>query len=259
MEGDPAQDLSGLPVMHFNPLPPHGGRLTPIYGCDSLLPFQSTPSAWRETSVHNRLERLLHISIHSLRMEGDTTHCVVYLYGCTFQSTPSAWRETAAAILNMTVTFYFNPLPPHGGRQQSGARLRHVKIFQSTPSAWRETHPTANVNPDSAHFNPLPPHGGRPSADSSAPISVRFQSTPSAWRETVAVPVDSAGNLISIHSLRMEGDQVRPAELCPALHFNPLPPHGGRLFEIGGIFFMKSFQSTPSAWRETGRPNSIRK
>ena len=33
--------------------------------------------------------------------------------------------------------------------------------------------------------------------------------------------------------------------------FNPLPPHGGRLAE--SIYFdrRKTFQSTPSAWRET--------
>ena len=57
---------------HFNPLPPHGGRRASLMIIDDLIKFQSTPSAWRETSVHNWLERLLHISIHSLRMEGDT-------------------------------------------------------------------------------------------------------------------------------------------------------------------------------------------
>ena len=103
---------------HFNPLPPHGGRLRAV-GTGYIV---------------------FRISSHSLRMEGDQCpglHLLLRWYfnplpphggrlrpwcyqrhGQPFQSTPSAWRET----------------------KQSGARLRHVKIFQSTPSAWRETH-----------------------------------------------------------------------------------------------------------------------
>ena len=127
--------------MDFNPLPPHGGRhpIIPLFLHLSI--FQSTPSAWRETSqvlgvdlsgdYFNPLPPhggrpakvpcfvLLHvISIHSLRMEGDTTGAMFpiahhrisihslrmegdmpqwnFTSDCTpFQSTPSAWRETA--------------------------------------------------------------------------------------------------------------------------------------------------------------------
>ena len=79
---------------HFNPLPPHGGRLNDIV--DSLLPlqFQSTPSAWRETSGSGDLVRLDNISIHSLRMEGDRILEILRIAHRIFQSTPSAWRET---------------------------------------------------------------------------------------------------------------------------------------------------------------------
>ena len=79
------------------------------------------------------------ISIHSLRMEGDPD-----IHTALFQF------------------FYFNPLPPHGGRRKlDAARKRFItisihslrmegdadsillnleeKLFQSTPSAWRET------------------------------------------------------------------------------------------------------------------------
>ena len=59
-----------------------------------------------------------------------------------------------------------------------------------------------------------------------------FQSTPSAWRETWCYrKVDKGrhGRVISIHSLRMEGDHC-PSRLGQlGTHFNPLPPHGGRL------------------------------
>ena len=36
------------------------------------LVFQSTPSAWRETAVVGDAAEIFRISIHSLRMEGDT-------------------------------------------------------------------------------------------------------------------------------------------------------------------------------------------
>ena len=79
---------------HFNPLPPHGGRphsRTPGNGTDFIsihslrmegdfatatffhaqTKFQSTPSAWRETTFARFAASL-----------------------DAFQSTPSAWRET---------------------------------------------------------------------------------------------------------------------------------------------------------------------
>ena len=57
----------------------------------------------------------------------------------------------------------------------------------------------------------------------------RFQSTPSAWRETFRNWLFLRCFLISIHSLRMEGDQR-----------NRIPAQADT-----------TFQSTPSAWRET--------
>ena len=135
----------------------------------------------------------------------------------------------SARLLRARAATYFNPLPPHGGRHAAdpekveGVRIsihslrmegdytlvpneKAEIVFQSTPSAWRET-----------------------SADATRISSPAFQSTPSAWRETGAGPFQTPHNAISIHSLRMEGDQARPARSCQALHFNPLPPHGGRL------------------------------
>ena len=125
---------------HFNPLPPHGGRP------GSRNPkrkrgetFQSTPSAWRET-----------------------LSCVWALAtALLFQSTPSAWRETTATLSAERNVPYFNPLPPHGGRQTNCGESRKQK-----------------------HFNPLPPHGGRLTHCHILSTSRTFQSTPSAWRET---------------------------------------------------------------------------
>ena len=166
----------------FNPLPPHGGRRSGT--CDS------------------QQDRL--ISIHSLRMEGDGIR---------------HFRKRRSE--------YFNPLPPHGGRLCHLLPILSHLLFQSTPSAWRETSP--------------------PQCDTRRK---QFQSTPSAWRETgsfhnfrfrheisihslrmegdVVSGQNAEGNTISIHSLRMEGDEAIGYDLNVILHFNPLPPHGGR-------------------------------
>ena len=89
---------------------------------------------------------------------------------------------------------------------------------------------------DVKHFNPLPPHGGRPPSATQRPPIFSFQSTPSAWRETTSVSVSTVKYHISIHSLRMEGDRFRQIQLPPQCHFNPLPPHGGRLVVMGIVF-----------------------
>ena len=130
------------PATNFNPLPPHGGRLFDRHFLFPPCRFQSTPSAWRETSsaapineapVHfnplpphgGRLATIrvtsdtADISIHSLRMEGD--HFIIdnIFRAMRFQSTPSAWRETILSQNLVKANDYFNPLPPHGGRQIS--------------------------------------------------------------------------------------------------------------------------------------------
>ena len=79
----------------------------------------------------------------------------------------------------------------------------------------------------------------------------QFQSTPSVWRETCNLCRNAGCSMISIHSLRVEGDKQRCLKLqrpfsisihslrvegdllsqgCRGLarNFNPLPPCGGR-------------------------------
>ena len=93
MEGDSRHCACGRSQLHFNPLPPHGGRLPFSNRRFTDSTFQSTPSAWRETHWHNG---------QSITRQ--------------FQSTPSAWRETSQVLGVDLSGDYFNPLPPHGGR-----------------------------------------------------------------------------------------------------------------------------------------------
>ena len=151
----------------------------------------------------------------------------------SFQSTPSAWRETG--------------LVPY--------QIAEQLVFQSTPSAWRETKKGGTVigwidisihslrmegdnlrnclDDTHEHFNPLPPHGGRLWDEMPSVAGRTFQSTPSAWRETEHLLRRNRQLLISIHSLRMEGDCVLVVIYKLMLHFNPLPPHGGRQHNCG--------------------------
>ena len=149
---------------------------------------------------------IMGISIHSLRMEGDRYF--------------SSGRRDRR---------YFNPLPPHGGRLLILWRASVGKSFQSTPSAWRETFRNSTI-PTLHHISihSLRMEGDRRfSAGRCA--SVIFQSTPSAWRETWVKKFNDSGEFISIHSLRMEGDVEWEQVNSVQNHFNPLPPHGGRL------------------------------
>ena len=234
MEGDKSHCTSKIIPGYFNPLPPHGGRLTSKTLDQLSSPFQSTPSAWRETAV----ERIYH-NVNS------------------FQSTPSAWRETLVLgliqdvcsisihslrmegdwtrLLSPIRQIYFNPLPPHGGRLCKRLHCNPPNTFQSTPSAWRETPPWLCRACILCHFNPLPPHGGRHPIYAGKIEWNTFQSTPSAWRET----------------------ERNGCATIPLNHFNPLPPHGGRrLVLLTTSQHRPKFQSTPSAWRETLRPDT---
>ena len=68
---------------------------------------------------------------------------------------------------------------------QEATRVVELAIFQSTPSVWRET---PNYTQEE--------------------IKKLFQSTPSVWRETIVKPLVIAAGIISIHSLRVEGDNA---------------------------------------------------
>ena len=81
-------------------------------------------------------------------------------------------------------------------------------LFQSTPSAWRETQIVVALVQAIPHFNPLPPHGGRrndePKDDSKVIISIHSLRMEGDLYERMLCGFAN----ISIHSLRMEGDHT---------------------------------------------------
>ena len=68
---------------------------------------------------------------------------------------------------------------------------------------------------------------------------------------------DGGSGKISIHSLRVEGDEGIDSLSGNSDYFNPLPPCGGRLVGFSGRCPAVQFQSTPSVWRETGNIDVI--
>ena len=80
----------------------------------------------------------------------------------------------------------------------------------------------------------------------------QFQSTPSVWRETCNLCRNAGCSMISIHSLRVEGDKQRCLKLQRpfSISIHSLRVEGDR---CGGFVAQISngFQSTPSVWRET--------
>ena len=216
------------------------------------MPFQSTPSAWRETlivfvllsgiviSIHSlRMEgdldvmtgycQQLWISIHSLRMEGDTFAWGGAHGALLFQSTPSAWRETCRHRSLHGNQSHFNPLPPHGGRLR-GFRTMTGKRFISIHSLRME----GDISLSFPHI-----------------VGLLFQSTPSAWRETGLYVYVLDALEISIHSLRMEGDTMLCSSSMEYDLFQSTPSAWRETSRETFFSDCVPFQSTPSAWRET--------
>ncbi len=167
------------------------------------------------------------ISIHSLRGEGDGSK--------TFYN---------------RFYFYFNPLPPWGGRLYFFSFQISIVAFQSTPSVGRETCSPRQYLSLQA-FQSTPSVGRETTLQRTLYKFFVFQSTPSVGRETPFLTCICLLNLISIHSLRGEGD-----------------PEGSFGFKSGGIsihslrgegdaycifnaYRFSIFQSTPSVGRET--------
>ena len=207
--------------------------------------FQSTPSTRRETIRGNTYYALDNISIHSLHTEGDTS-----VRTCLILASD------------------FNPLPPHGGRhsvqtrsntpedisihslhtegdEKKLARERQQRIsIHSLHTEGDDTEKTqAQINSISIHS--LHTEGD---VDSVAFFSweLSFQSTPSTRRETSGNRRRNCNShkFQSTPSTRRETRYIT-ITLFFRNHFNPLPPHGGRLNLVDWIdgFFDISIHS----------------
>ena len=98
VEGDLPPSDAISPIYDFYPRPPGGGRRLRRFIRLTPVEFLSTPSGWRATSrspMHSLRRR---ISIHALRVEGDTRWHRPQVRVAQFLSTPSGWRATLKVI-----------------------------------------------------------------------------------------------------------------------------------------------------------------
>ena len=194
----------------------------------SLRKFQSTPSAWRETTDH--LQRNYGQDFNPLPPHGGRRSRI--------------WRSSRKCN--------FNPLPPHGGR------LIHVHNFCGRmdfnplpPHGGR--HGFMVYGDFCLYFNPLPPHGGRhgQSQKNTPTFNISIHSLRMEGDISTSIIAPNIGNFNPLppHGGRPSTSLVQREKLR---NFNPLPPHGGRPnFSFRDDLVSKKFQSTPSAWRET--------
>ena len=153
-----------LPTLrsNFYPRPPRGGRPASASGCSSTgSNFYPRPPRGGRRHPALRRHRILRISIHALREEGDPHQ-----------------KE----VTHMANDFY--PRPPRGGRLAGGLINKFLGGFLSTPSARRATTTSGFKSTTSLiSIHALREEGDLPRRWPSTP-PCRFLSTPSARRAT---------------------------------------------------------------------------
>ena len=169
--------------------------------------FLSTPSGWRATiSFADRLGKI-DISIHALRVEGDSPGYaphfsdVISIHALRVEgdSPKCTKNQTRHCISIHALRVEGDYLPPfipivyhisiHALRVEGDAGVHSgttfVSIFLSTPSGWRATQCVKRPTICSLYFYPRPPGGGRHTTFPAKGAYALFLSTPSGWRATL--------------------------------------------------------------------------
>ena len=126
-------------LQHFYPRPPGGGRRARLRLVQNASIFLSTPSGWRATYLRDLGACQLRISIHALRVEGDSPISrsrlrienisihALRVEGDFFGSLPHLWLLISIHALRV-----------EGDNRQPVGSIGSLK-FLSTPSGWRAT------------------------------------------------------------------------------------------------------------------------
>ncbi len=216
----------------------------------NFLPFLSTPSARRATSVLLFGVQQVLISIHALREEGDHPYSSWERGSNEFLSTPSARRATIPRPHLLCWHHDFYPRPPRGGRRRAAGVVPPVGLFLSTPSARRATF----CGGSGGSGWPISIHALREEGDplQSPPCALLSNFYPRPPRGGRRVPRTRRPQPVHFYPRPPRGG--RPAT---ALHrgkaavFYPRPPRGGRPSGGFAMGYVTKFLSTPSARRAT--------
>ena len=175
--------------------------------------FQSTRSAWSATACCKSSGCYHRISIHALRMERDILRSITRGLSVDFnpRAPHGALRSPRRSVCSSS---YFNPRAPHGARRRLFRRLRLNDGISIHALRMERDGRRGSAGCRSAHFNPRAPHGARRRLPQPGEQPPQFQSTRSAWSATFAPQWgQKLVNLISIHALRMERDNLHLAKL----------------------------------------------
>ena len=148
------------------------------------------------------------ISIHALREEGDSGVAAAEAAYEKFLSTPSARRATSQICSALSMTLYFYPRPPRGGRRLPFRA--YAKVWNISIHALREEGDSVlqSIYTNMKNFYPRPPRGGR--HDQVAFVhrgKQDFYPRPPRGGRRFFFGKSNVVTSISIHALREEGDR----------------------------------------------------
>ena len=233
VEGDTYLLNRDFKKIYFYPRPPGGGRLQRRCRFRETSRFLSTPSGWRATRTYLDPDNDSIISIHALRVEGDSYPAFIHKDFLHFYPrSPGGGRHPVPTT--DTRATYFYPRPPGGGRRRDlSLQYRSQKI---SIHALRVEGDGDDPLP-AARRGGISIHALRVEGDQGLQgrrvRKAEFLSTPSGWRATTPESVRNAWfTFLSTPSgWRATGaDKVVPS--------------------------VAVFLSTPSGWRATRRAST---
>ena len=170
---------------HFYPRPPGGGRPHHIsYRVSNAFNFYPRPPGGGRLRFVCNVDFFSTISIHALRVEGDTPSLVSIKIFKGFLSTPSGWRATKTCHICIRIDqISIHALRVEGDLLRRRLRLKIVDFYPRPPGGGR--HRDQGSNPRDSEFLSTP-SGWRATVDACRCIQNRLQflSTPSGWRAT---------------------------------------------------------------------------
>ena len=215
----------------------------------------------------------IQISIHALRVEGDLhlselPHCKpISIHALRVEGDPGGDHPAADVPISIHALRVEGDLNPifmcnrKGGISIHALRVEGDVIAQSEPAVplgisihalrvegdrWPSRPATRRQN-----FYPRPPCGGRRWRPQRPLWLCPFLSTPSVWRATGNIRCPGVQQTISIHALRVEGDELLQLLQLISFEFLSTPS----VWRATGSGFSRTrhhrFLSTPSVWRAT--------
>ena len=146
--------------------------------------------------------------------------------------------------MQTAVQISIHALRMEGDVVKDGRKVDEV-VFLSTPSGWRATSCKSFATKWASNFYPRPPGGGRQREHVAIDGYFKFLSTPSGWRATRVILYGWRCWIISIHALRVEGDECRFLRSARYADFYPRPPGGGRHKMVEELEKMQDFYPRP--------------